>query len=532
MDRIHSLKGRRAPGAYRTPVPTVYHTPVIPHPPSSSFPPPNPTTSTNGTPNSQAGFLFGQPSNGVSQGFNQPSSANTFSPASNGSANFFGSSNQNLFSTQFTPPSSSFDFNSAQTVKNPFANDPVSGNVPPSTGLREGYQGSIFSIPGYAPGLGNNSVAPPVAPASTFKFGPSQDDPVKTQLNIFSTNTSLGFGSKKSSTSSQNPLEAKAKIFGQPKAPSSLFNQNSPFTSRQPNSQQPVSNLFGQSDTQKAPTSAITIAPSPTPTEAPQSQVFALQYEESMSISPDNSPQAKGQGNSAPLSYQNLAPVSSSNGTSDSPAPGDSLFSRSSQPAAATTVIPVPVQESSQGDNQNSPLQNGPAPKAPLFSLPPAPPEAKARSPEASPTKSGKQISATKFPKPRLEEAQSATSNFFSGIKLPSTQPSVSRAEPGAKPAFTLSNTPSHSSSAARSPEKEKLGSSDASSLHDLIQKSPVNGFCWFRAPPPPENLSNEEQRQVIIGYQLKCLDAGVNNFLETRSIEKNSAAADRKSVV
>lgn len=528
MNRIHSLKGRRAPAAHRTPVPTTYHTPVIPHPPSSSFPPLNPTTSTNGTPNSQAGFLFGQSSNGVSQGFNQPSSTNTFSPASNGSTNFFGSSNQNPFSTQFIPPSSSFDFNSALTSKNPFANDPVSGNVPPSTGLMEGYQGSIFSIPGYTPGIGNNSVAPPAAPASTFKFGPSQDDPAKTQSSIFSTNTGLGFGSKKSPASSQNPLETNANIFGQQKPPSSLFNQNSPFTSSQPNSHQPLSNLFGQSNTQKAPTSAVSIAPSPAPTEAPQSQVFALQYEESMSTSPDHSPQAKGQGNSAPFSYPNLAPISSSNGTSDSPASGDSLFSRISQPAAATTVLPAPAQESSQGDNQNSSLRNGPAPKAPLFSLPPAPPEAKARSPEASPTKSGKQIAVPNFPKPRLEEAQSATSNLFASIKLPSKQPSVLGAEPGAKPAFALSNTPSQLSSAARSPEKEKLGSSDAPSLHDLIQTSPVNGFCWFRAPPPPENLSDEEQRQVIIGYQLKCLDAGVNNFLETRSIERNSAAAER----
>lgn len=527
MDRIHSLKGRRAPGAHRTPVSTTYHTPVISHPPSSSFPPPNPTTSTNGTPNSQAGFLFGQPSNGVSQGFNQPSSTNTFSPASNGSTNFFGSSNQNSFSTQFTPPSSSFDFNSALTSKNPFANDTVSANVPPSTGLMEGYQGSIFSIPGYTPGIGNNSVAPPGAPASTFKFGPSQDDPAKTQSSIFSNNMGLGFGSKKSSTSSQNPIETNANIFGQPKAPSSLFNQNSPFTSSQTNSQQPVSNLFGQSDTQKAPTSAISIAPSPAPTEAPQSQVFALQYEESMSTSPDHSPQAKGQGNSAPFSYPNLAPISSGNGTTDSPASGESLFGRISQPAAATTVIPAPAQESSQGDNQNSSLRNGPAPKAPLFSIPP-PPEAQARSPEASPTRSGKQIAAPNFPKPRLEEAQSATSNLFASIKLPSTQHSVLHAEPGAKPAFALSNTPSQLSSAARSPEKEKLGSSDAPSLHDLIQTSPINGFCWFRAPPPPENLSDEEQRQVIIGYQLKCLDAGVNNFLATRSIEKNSAAAER----
>lgn len=528
MDRIHSLKGRRAPGAHRTPVPTTYHTPVIPHPPSSSFPPLNPTTSTNGTQNSQAGFLFGQPSNGVSQGFNQPSSTNTFSPASNGSTNFFGSSNQNPFSTQFIPPSSSFDFNSALTTKNPFANETVSGNVPPSTGLTEGYQGSIFSIPGYTPGIGNNSVAPPVAPASTFKFGPSQDDPEKTQSSIFSTNTGLGFGSNKSSASSQNPLETNANIFGQQKVLNSLFNQNSPFTSSQPNSHQTISNLFGQSNTQKAPASAISIAPTPAPTEAPQSQAFALQYEESMSTSPDHSPQAKGQGNSAPFSYPNLAPISSSNGTSDSPASGDSLFSRISQPAAATTVSPAPAQESSQGDNQNSSLQNGPAPKAPLFSVPPAPPDAKARSPEASPTKSGKQIAAPNFSKPWLEEAQSATSNLFASIKLPSKQPSVLRAEPGEKQAFALSNTPSQLSSAARSPEKEKLGSSDAPSLHDLIQTSPVNGFCWFRAPPPPENLSDEEQRQVIIGYQLKCLDAGVNNFLETRSIEKNSAAAER----
>lgn len=530
MARIHSLKGRRAPGVYRPPGPTVYHTPVIPHPPSSSFPPPNPTTSTNGTPNTQAGFLFGQPSNGISQGFNQPPSTNTFSPASNGSTNFFGNSSQNPFSTQFIPPSSSFDFNSTQTVKNPFANDPVSGNIPPSTGLMEGYQGSIFSIPGYAPGLGNNSVAPPVAPSSTFSFGPSQGDPAKTQSSIFSTNTDLEFGSKKSFTSSQNPLGAKANIFGQPKASSSLFNQNSPFTSSQPNSQQNVSNLFGQSNTQKAPTSAITItptAPTPAPTEASQSQVFALQYEESMSTSPDHSPQAKGQGNSAPFSYPNLAPMSSSNGTSDSLASGESLFSRISPPAVATTVIPAPAQEDSHGDNQKSSLLNGPSPKAPLFSLPPAPPEAKARSPEASPTKSGKQIAAPNFSKPRLEEAQSATSNLFASIKLPPLQPSVSRAEPGVKPVFTLSNT-SQSSSAARAPEKEKLGSSDAPSLHDLIQTSPVNGFCWFRAPPPPENLSDEEQRQVIIGYQLKCLDAGVNNFLETRFIEKNTAAAER----
>ena len=407
----------------------------------------------------------------------------------------------------------------------------MSGNIPPSTGLIEGYQGSIFSIPGYTPGLVNNNVTPPVAPASTFNYGPSQGDPAKTQSSIFSTNKDLGFGSKESSTSSQNPLGSKANIFGQPKAPSSLFNQNSPFTSSQPNSQQTVSNLFGQSSTQKAPTSAITIAPAaltPVPTEAPQSQVFALQYEESMSTSPDHSPQTKGQANSAPFSYPNLAPMSSSNGTSESPASGESLFSRISPPAATTTVIPAPTQESSQGDNQNSSLLNGPAPKAPLFSLPPAPPESKTRSPEASPTKSGKQIAAPNFPKPRLEEAQSATSNLFASIKLPPTRPSVSRAEPGAKPVFTLSNTPSQSSSTTRSPEKEKLSSSDVPSLQDLIQTSPVNGFCWFRAPPPPENLSDEEQRQVIIGYQLKCLDAGVNNFLETRSIDKNSAAAER----
>lgn len=528
MDRIHSLKGRRAPGAHRPLAPTVYHTPVVPHPPSSSFPPPNPTTSTNGTPNSQAGFLFGQPSNGVSQGFNQPTSTNSFLPASNGSTNFFGSSNQNPFSAQFIPPSSSFDFNSAPTVKNPFANDPVNGNNRPNTGLTEGYQGSIFNIPGFGPGLGNNSVAPE-APTSTFKFSTSQGDTAKTQSSIFSTN--LGFGPEKSSTSSENPVGGKANIFGPPKASSSLLNQNSPFPSSQPNSQQSVSNLFGQSNTQKAPTSSITItqtAPTPTPTEAPQSEAFTLQYEESMSTSPDHSPQAKGQGYSAPFSYPDLAPQSSNNGSSDSQVSGDRLFGRISQPAAATTVTPAPMQESSQGDNQNSSIQNDPAPMAPLFTLPPAPPEAKARSPEASPTKSGKQIAAANFARPRLEEAQSVKSNLFASIKLPPTQPIVSRSEPGAKPTFTISTTPSQSSNAARFPEKEKLGSSDAPSLHDLIQKSPVNGFCWFRAPSPPENLSDEEQRQVIIGYQLKCLDAGVNNFLETRSIEKDSAAAER----
>lgn len=395
----------------------------------------------------------------------------------------------------------------------------------------EGYQGSIFSIPGYSPGLGNNSIAPPVVPASPFKFGPSQGDPAKTQSSIFSANTGLGFGSDKGSTSSPNPVEAKENIFGQPKVSNPLFNQNSPFPSTRPNSQQPVSNLFGQPNTQKAPTSAIITTPTAltsTPTEVQQSQVFALQYEESMSTSPDHSPQAKGQGNSAPFSYPNLAPLSSSNGTSDTQASGDSLFSRIPQPAATTTVTPAPAQESSQGDNQNSALRNDPAPKAPLFTLPPAPPEAKARSPEASPTKSSKQIAASNFAKPRLEEAQSTTSNLFASIKLPPTQPSVSHAEPVAKPAFPLSNTPSQSSSAARPLEKEKLGSSNTPSLQDLIQTSPVNGFCWFRAPPPPRILSDEEQRQVIIGYQLKCLDAGVNNFRETRCIEKNSAAAER----
>lgn len=529
MDRIHGLKSRRAPGVYRPPTPTVYHTPVIPHPPSSSFPPPNPTTSTNGnaTPNSQAGFLFGQPSNGVSQGFNQPASTNTFSPASNGSTNFFGSSNQNPFSTQFIPPSSSFDFNSAPTVKNPFANDPANGNNRPSTGVMEGYQGSIFSIPGYAPGLSNNSTAPPEAPASTFKFGQSQGDPAKAQSSIFNTNTGLEFGPEKSSTSSQNPVGEKANIFGQKKASSSLFNRNSPFPSSQPDPQQPVSDLFGQSNTQKAPASATTLpatAPTPTPTEALQSQAFALQYEESMSTSPDNSPQGKGQGYSAPFTYPNLAPISSSNGSFDSRASEDSLFSRISQPAATSTVAPALVQESSQGDSQNSFPRDDPAPKAPLFTLPPAPPaprEAKARSPEASPTKSSKQNAAPNFAKPRLEEAKSATSNLFASIKLPPV-------EPGVKSTFILPNTPPQPSSAARPPAKETLGSLDAPSLGDLIQRSPGNGFCWFRAPPPPENLSDEEQHQVVIGYQLKCLDAGVKNFLATRSIEKDSVAAER----
>lgn len=520
MDRIKTAKVRRPP-ALRGPGFMIDPSqPKVPQDPkSSSFPPSNPAVS-NGTKNSQAGLVFGQQAN-ASQIFNQPPSATP-----NGSTTLFGNTGQNAFSAQFVPPSSGFSFNAQPNVgQNPFSPsniDPLGG---PTAGGLAGYQGTIFSIPAIAPSYGDSFLKPqenpPVVEVTPFKFNDSKD-PAGTQTGaaVFGTNASTGFSSSNTSSVQQNSLEATVNTFGQPKPPTPLFNQSSTFTP-QPVSQQPTSHIFGHLGAQQGPESANFIGSNkPIPTESQYSNSFIIQKEDIMSTSPDNSPQPKGLGNSTPFGYPNVHTQSSANSVPDG-------FSRIPQPVAETVASPATGQDSIQKDNQADHLQND-LPKAPLFGIPPALADEKSRSTEPSPTKSSRQIQAPNLSEPVLKDAKPATTNFFGGIKVPT---SFSTSETVVPSSFTTPNTP-HSSRAVGFEKRDQSSASivtDRLALGESTHGSIVSNFDWYKPPTPPKEFTEEQKRQLLIGYQLKCLDAGIHEYLAT-SAQVNNKSVDPTS--
>lgn len=529
--RINRARGGRRPGIQPRPS-AVIGTPSGAQqdqaPLSFSFDNPN---ATNGAQESQGGFVFGQPSNGVSQSFNQQSSTNPLSTSQ--SFPPFGTNSQNAFNPQL-PSSSVFNFSTGpNTINNPFSTsiDSSSGSKSDGMGASSGFQGSIFNIPPTAAfgnsgsnTNGNNpAVKVPGPDPQPFKFGGS-GEPANTQSQLgtimFDSNPKNLFAPKDTSS----VLQTNTNIFGQPKSPTKLFGQNPP-PSEQTHSQQPISNIFGPQTTEQGSTSSSIFGLN-TPSSQ-QSNAFAIQNEDTMSTSPDNSPQPKDRPNSTPFTFP-TAPSQANDGDDSSTQDlGGSLFNRISQPAAEAAKLPATSPVAEQGhplnDRQNPPPQQqhhtiSTTTNQPFFSFPQGPPRQEHRTQEASPTRTGKRMAKPTFGTPPSEEAQAAASIIFHNIEIPSTSPTLQievQPTPSASPPTDTLHTSDRTAYKAQGNGSSSVGTTQPI-LESEARRPATIDFSLCTPPAAPEHCTQLQRRQLAIGWQLKCLDTGLKQHIAT----------------
>ena len=387
-----------------------------------------------------------------------------------------------------------------------------------------GYQGSIFNIPPTGSYANSSQITDGNNPASKgpFKFG-SSGEPANAQAqlgtNTFDSNTKALFTSDNTSSVLQNPTQPSTNIFGQLKSPTKLFGET-PLPSAQIHSQQTISNTFGPQSVEQGST------PSSIFGSFPQSNTFGIQNEDTMSTSPDNSPQPKDRPNSTPFAFPNAPSQVNERDVSNTPDLGGNLFNRISQPVAETATSPVPSSAAGQGlslsdrldpsAQQDTTLSS--TSKPPFFNFPQAPSTQESRSPEASPTRSIKRIAKPTFGKPPSEEAQAVVSNPFGNIEMPPTSPT---------PPIAVQPTPSalypHDSHLTSKGARNKAEGKDSSpvipnhpSLGVDVQRPVVLDFSALPPPPAPEDFTELQRRQLSIGWHLKCLDAGLEHYVAT----------------
>ena len=530
--RINRARGGRRPGIQPRPSAVIGTPSGVQQdqtPPSFTYNTPN---AANRTQESQGGFAFGQPSNRVSQSFNQPPSINP--PSISQSFPPFGTSSQNAFNPQL-PSSSVFNFSAGpNTINNPFSTsiDSSRGSNPSSMGGSNGFQGSIFNIPptatyGNSVSNTNGSNLEVKAPnPEPFKFG-SSGEPTNAQsplgANTFDPNTKNVFAPNNTSSVLQEPIQPTTNIFGQLKSPTKLFGHISSPT-KQTHSQQPISNIFGHHTTEHGSTSTGIFGLN-TPSSQ-QSNTFAIQNEDTMSTSPDNSPQPKDRQNSTPFTFPNALSRANEGDISNTQDLGGNLFNRISQPAAETTTLPAASPAAEQGlslnDKQDLPPQQNPTfsttSQPPFSSFPQAPPRQEPRTPEASPNRSSKRIAKPIFGKPPSEEAQAVASSLFGNIEMPPTSPTSHIEVQPTPPASTAPDT-LHSADGAGLKTQGKGSSSGGTTQPGPAFDQERPAFMDFSkcAPPAaPEHFTEVQRRQLGIGWQLKCLDVGVQQYIAT----------------
>lgn len=528
--RINRARGGRRPGIQPRPS-AVIGTPSGAQqdqaPLSFTFDNPN---ATNGTQKSQGGFVFGQPSNGVSQSFNQPSSTNPLSISQ--SFPPFGTSSQNAFNPQL-PSSSVFNFSTGlNTINNPFSAsiDSSSGSKSDGMGASNGFQGSIFNIPPTAAfgnsgsnTNGNNPAGKGPGPdPQPFKFGSSGElANTQSQLgtNVFDSNPKNLFAPKDTSS----VLQTTTNIFGQPKSPTKLFGQTPP-PSEQTHSRQPISNIFGPQTTEQGSTSSSMFGLN-TPSSQ-QSNAFAIQNEDTMSTSPDNSPQPKDRPNSTPFTFPNAPSQANDGDISSRQDLGGNLFNGISEPAAETATLPATSPLAEQGhslnDRQNPPPQQhltlSTTSNQPFFSFPQGPPRQEHRNQEASPTRTGKRMAKPTFGTAPSEEAQAAASSIFNKIEMPSTSPT---SQTGVQPTSSASPlTDTHHTSDGTGHTAQGKGSSSVGTTQAILEsearRPAIIDFSLCAPPAAPEHCTPLQRRQLVIGWQLKCLDTGLKQHIAT----------------
>lgn len=500
---------------------------------------------TNGAQTSQGVFSFGQQSNGLTQSFEQSPSTNPSPfPASNSFPPFSNSSN-NSFSTQFPPKSSSFEFNIAKNTSfnNPFSftNGNVSGIPSNAAKQSEGFQGSIFNIPPTASFSDGNAVVAKSADQSPFRWNSNVSSPKpqsQSPNEIFKSSKE-----EPASSPSSNPF---GQFFSQQQSTTSLFGQNSITTATQnpspsisdifgqkslPQTQNPspqnVSNLFGQPNSPQTSSSANIFGPGTIPPKQPQqTNLFAPPDEDSMSTSPDSSPQSKDP-TSRPFAFLNPQTEQNTSNSTKENTQGTSLFSRISQPGVSIPAAGSPEGNPPQPNPLDQSLQTSPTfsmlTKNASSGFPSSPTTAERDMQQTSPTRSNG-FKAKPISTMLASEAEPAMNNPFGKLKLP--EDSLS------SPIGVQSESLAPINVQATNPIEYVETGREGTSLAGAQSSIPLSIFghsAWGTPPAAPADYTDIERWQLLIGYQLKCLDAGLQYYISSnQSFHAESDAVNR----
>lgn len=457
--------------------------------------------------------------------------------------------NANLFQAQ--PTSSLFgqvNPQQGQTTSNIFGTTTTSVNASQSTQPTSNIFGHLKSqqqTQRPASNLFGQSMTQPQSSASNM-FG--QDSPQSQQpsSNIFGQN----------STQSQQPMN---NFFGQ-NPTQSQQPTSSPFGPNVTQTQQPKSNLSGQNAAPTQQPSSNIFGQSAT--QPQQSNAFVARTEDSMSTSPDNSPQNSAQKQAGPFAFLNT-PASSGQsdnaatqgrgsslfdritkplGTSNNSigegqnsnqtlpqqkleatiAQGGGLFDRISKPPSAANFFSGNAKGSTQ-DTANSVSTTDPYEilnAKPVFSEPPTSPTKSPPRPRPNSKtflESNRKIATPTFSLPASQDGNPATNNLFGNIKLPSASQSTSTSMQSPNKALAPADTPNRGNNGFSIKNSNSLSSSTAVTKRsgDKDLSLAAGNRAIGMPPPAPADFSEDQKRELVTGYRLKALDVGLQKHIK-----------------
>jgi hypothetical protein len=533
-DRLAKPRGGRRP---------VARPPALPAPgmqQQQSFPPPsfghNNTINTNGAQQQQPSFGFGQQSQ-------QSNVTQSFPPFAGGNNSDAGPN------TSFPPPSSTFNFANEKTqyITNPFL-----PGAEPLPNPQKGFQGDIFRI---FPGKENKEekkrrekegmeiplFAPHDAPAgykmtdeeAKARFEEGEEAP---QFANHSPFHQIQQGvidpallQQQQQKNQEHPQQTS--VFGNlptsQSFPSNFFGGEAAATS-QPQSAQPTSNFFGHIGTPQ-PSSVIFGQGAAAMPQAQQSETIASPNDQTMmSASPDpspqsrpfeflnqpNNPQPKAQGGSL---FERITKPEDTSKESPASGEGGSLFDRITKPEDASKESPAPGKGGSLFDRITKPDAT----------TTPEDSSSSAKSDYAHPffniTTPNGSISNGQD---TVNQASGSTSpakpanNLFRGFKTPQTpQASFPAFAPTQNSSLALSaGKPSASTQAVAQKANIPSATQTTSSITQTLSSSQrTYGTC----PVAPAEFTEHEKRELITGWRLKCLEAGLQGSLRKNPTEE-----------
>lgn len=473
--------------------------------------------------------MFGQ-QNRASQSFDQPTPSNPFRISPNVSFPPFQGSTSTEFKPAFTvPPSSDFAF-TPPPINNPFS-------LPNQTSNQSsGFQGSIFNIPpstSFGTSLSSAGVdtgVPKAAAQPSFSWGSSFSAPEaeqKPRSNIFDT---ISTGPKPV----QQPLFAFGQSSPQPQQPASnLFNQNNtslfgtkPIFNQMPSQaeiqaqsptatdsqipisqeQQTIPNLFGQQTLPASQPQVIELSP--------------RKDEDRMSTTPDSSPQAKGSATLRPFDFLNHSPKDPGKDNANSQELPPDFFGGLAEPAAISKTPVVTRPESSSVESRLGPLGLMPSttqkPPDDLARLSQQSSLARNGTDQTSPTRSNEPNGTPTLSLLSSEETGAVTSGLFRHPDVPSPSPLLPNSAdlaPSVSDEHILPQTSQEVNLPASVTEISSptmaVSSPDQFPLHPILEDQ-----MWGKPPAAPKDFTDAQREQLAIAYQLRCVDAGLQQHI------------------
>ena len=492
--------------------------------PSQSFPPPSWGSN---SPDTSAG------SQQLSGGFNFGQNQSTSLPP-------FGGNNSTGVSQQFPAPSGSgfsFSPSQGQPTNNPFSSQPQNAGSGAQSG---GFQGSIFNI---APSnTGSNALTssvstsnpseeakeqdsqPLFAAHAPFKWG-QPETPTKPQLQLPTAQPATNPFKLTNSQSSGTPFGPSEQLSKQPND-TGIFGQNQQSGQSisgfgQSNQQQPQASnsAFGQvngqpSSSQSKPSSSSVFGHLGSQPGLSANNIFSKPAAQtnsdadSMSISPDTSPQSIKQAKGGPFAFLNTPPVQNQPTRESGQGPKGGLFASLSQASSdQNPVSSVTGHDRSETSPSKTIKTNGIHPQP--SSVSPGLAESQSKKPDD--TSGNQNLAESNLNLPHQHNDTPAVSNIFGNPKAVST----TQAAPGlfdSSQSFQPSVDTHHKKDAA-----EQNGAAGSATTHQQeIANMPTSKAARRpgEPPSPPADFSLEQRHQLITGYRLKCLDVGFQHYI------------------